>query len=504
MNTELLFLFLILLLGLVLCSFLGGNCGKEGLENNTTIYIGPNGATARISTNSNGTSIITLTQYNDSEIIIFTQSSSNSNSYTSPAGYTATISNGNITITSPNGSSQTFTPSTSSSSSSSSSTSTSTSPSTSSSTTTSPSTTTTTSSSPSSTYYDNYNHYNGSGSSYQLQNGMIFTGSNGDTIVVITNSNGTQSLKFTSISKSTTIILNPTPSYNSNVTTQSNTYYSPYGDVTATITTDSNGQTAIKVNYENKTILFIQSGSSSVSTTSTQYYGSTGTPIQQSSYSLAYGGTAGSVTGPNGNTVYYAQGPNGNTVAGTTNNGYPNYNTNQYYGPYGGTAGSVTGPNGNTVYYAQGPYGNTVAGTTNNGYPNYNTNQYYGPYGGTVGSVTGPNGNTAYYAQGPYGNTVAGTTNNEYYNSLPPGIPASQIPPGQEDLYILKTEVVPPVCPACPQSSACPRQEPCPPCPACARCPEPAFECKKVPNYSAMSDEYLPAPVLNDFSQFGM
>ena len=457
MNTELLFLFLILLLGLVLCSFLGGNCGKEGLENNTTIYIGPNGATARISTNSNGTSIITLTQYNDSEIIIFTQSSSNSNSYTSPAGYTATISNGNITITSPNGSSQTFTPSTSSSTSSSTSTTTSTSPSTSTSTSTSPSTSTT-STSPSSTYYDNYNHYNGSGSSYQLQNGMIFTGSNGDTIVVITNSNGTQSLKFTSISKSTTIILNPTPSYNSNVTTQSNTYYSPYGDVTATITTDSNGQTAIKVNYENKTILFIQSGSSSVSTTSTQYYGSTGTPIQQSSYSLAYGGTAGSVTGPNGNTVYYAQGPNGNTVAGTTNNGYPNYNTNQYYGPYGGTAGSVTGPYGNT----------------------------------------------AYYAQGPYGNTVAGTTNNEYYNSLPPGIPASQIPPGQEDLYILKTEVVPPVCPACPQSSACPRQEPCPPCPACARCPEPAFECKKVPNYSAMSDEYLPAPVLNDFSQFGM
>jgi hypothetical protein len=30
MNTEALFLFLILLLGLVLCSFLGGNCGNEG------------------------------------------------------------------------------------------------------------------------------------------------------------------------------------------------------------------------------------------------------------------------------------------------------------------------------------------------------------------------------------------------------------------------------------------------------------------------------------------
>ena len=32
----------------------------------------------------------------------------------------------------------------------------------------------------------------------------------------------------------------------------------------------------------------------------------------------------------------------------------------------------------------------------------------------------------------------------------PPGIPASQIVPGDEDLYILKSQVVPPVCPACP------------------------------------------------------
>ena len=30
------------------------------------------------------------------------------------------------------------------------------------------------------------------------------------------------------------------------------------------------------------------------------------------------------------------------------------------------------------------------------------------------------------------------------------GIPASQIPPGTEDLYILKSKVVPPVCPVCP------------------------------------------------------
>jgi hypothetical protein len=41
------------------------------------------------------------------------------------------------------------------------------------------------------------------------------------------------------------------------------------------------------------------------------------------------------------------------------------------------------------------------------------------------------------------------------------------------------------------------------PCPACERCPEPAFDCKKVPNYrSSAVDQYLPMPVLNDFSSF--
>lgn len=83
-------------------------------------------------------------------------------------------------------------------------------------------------------------------------------------------------------------------------------------------------------------------------------------------------------------------------------------------------------------------------------------------------------------------------------------IPRSQIPAGDEHLYILKSQIVPPVCPACPSSSMCPRQEPPPPCPPCARCPEPSFECKKVPNYSSNNSQYLPRPVLADFSQFGM
>ena len=84
------------------------------------------------------------------------------------------------------------------------------------------------------------------------------------------------------------------------------------------------------------------------------------------------------------------------------------------------------------------------------------------------------------------------------------GVYSSQIPPGNEDLYILKSQIVPPVCPACPTVSECPRQKPCSPCPPCGRCPEPSFECKKVPNYAANNDQYLPRPVLSDFSQFGM
>jgi len=82
------------------------------------------------------------------------------------------------------------------------------------------------------------------------------------------------------------------------------------------------------------------------------------------------------------------------------------------------------------------------------------------------------------------------------------GIPKSQIPEGDEDLYILKSQVIPPVCPACPEPSACPRQKPCPACPPCGRCPEPAFECKKVPNYRSSNEQYLPKPMLTDFSSF--
>ena len=88
------------------------------------------------------------------------------------------------------------------------------------------------------------------------------------------------------------------------------------------------------------------------------------------------------------------------------------------------------------------------------------------------------------------------------------------VPPGDEDLYMLKSRMVPPSSPAggnattnpSPNSVSCNcAPAPVPPCPPCERCPEPAFDCKRVPKYnSASSSKYLPLPVLTDFSQFGM
>ena len=78
------------------------------------------------------------------------------------------------------------------------------------------------------------------------------------------------------------------------------------------------------------------------------------------------------------------------------------------------------------------------------------------------------------------------------------------IPAGNEDLYVLKSEIVPPVCPKCPDSKTCPRKEKCPPCPPCERCPEPAFTCKKVPDYTMVDniDTSTPLARLNTFSKF--
>jgi hypothetical protein len=98
----------------------------------------------------------------------------------------------------------------------------------------------------------------------------------------------------------------------------------------------------------------------------------------------------------------------------------------------------------------------------------------------------------------------------DYNDGIYTGVPKSQIPVGQESLYIPKSQVIPPVCPECPPIDESFQDdddsEKCPPCTPCKRCPEPAFMCKEIPSDSSnpTANTYLPRPVLTDFSEFGM
>lgn len=389
MNIEALFLFLILLLGLVLCSFLGGNCNKEGFGQNSNSDSNNNNSKKMInSLSSNNNSSSGFNSNNN-----FGNSSNNTsnnnfgNSFNSNSGNNfGNNSNNNNSNNSNFGNS---------------------------------------SNTSSSSNTDNYNHY--SGSSSQLTNGSTFTEPNGGTVVVNTSSDGTQSLQVTPSgggSPMTFTIKENMTTYSGNNASAAK-FYGPNGQ-TAVVIKTNDGQQAIKItDSNNNSVTYTSSGTTAVhsSETNTTYFGSTGSNLPSSNYNTAYTGNAGNT-------------------------------------------GSVTGPQGNTAAYATGPQGNTIAGTNA--------------------------GNSSY--------------GNDYYSTLPPGIPKSQIIPGDEDLYILKSQIVPPVCPVCPvlASNADKDESKCPACPACARCPEPAFDCKKVPNYSAVNSSYLPMPVLNDFSTFGM
>lgn len=200
------------------------------------------------------------------------------------------------------------------------------------------------------------------------------------------------------------------------------------------------------------------------------------------------------VTTSNGELVSYSEDSVHVTTTDNMNDVGNNVDVNQYTGPAGNTVTTVSGGNGNTAAKKTNYNDNYDVADVND----VDVDQYTGPRGNTATSVTGPRGNTAVSASG---------TDNKYdYDEyLPQGIPKNQIPAGDEDLYILKSQVVPPVCPVCPTcSGAVTKEKKCPACPPCGRCPEPAFDCKKVPNYSAFNSRYMPMPVLNSFSGFGM
>jgi len=396
MKGELLILFVILLLGLILCSFLGGKGYMEGFTSgdNTMTFMAPDGSKALVTVGDNITSKAVVT-HPDGTTMKYTQT----NTQQTPVGhsilYSDSTGGGSAILATTNSGISTF----STKNADGSNTITYTSATNSTDTTTTGSTTT-----GSTTTYDNYDHY--SGTAYPT----IFYGPNGGTArivqtanngtLVITGSNGTTQIYY----------INKNPN-DPNVVS----YYGPNGG-SAKIVTDQNGKKAVEV------------------------------------------------TTPDGTKVlYYADNIYVQNSQDATIN---EYNPNNV----------TTGSDYNSAF---------------------NSTSYYGPNGGQLNTVTGP-----------AGNTYASYDTSAYYNSLPQGIPGHMIPPGQEDLYILKSQVVPPVCPACPEPiMQCPNNvdvTKCPPCPPCARCPEPAFDCKKVPNYNAFNPDLMPVPVLNDFSSFGM
>jgi len=155
-----------------------------------------------------------------------------------------------------------------------------------------------------------------------------------------------------------------------------------------------------------------------------------------------------------------------------------------FVGTNGGSAKLIKLNNGNYIIKVNMPNGNKIVFVSKMNDTVNNNNQVYS------------NQNYMSYSNQPQ--------KYNYSNDLPEGIPASKIPPGHEDLYILKSEIVPPVCPACPSPVPCiqNKTDSCAPCPPCSRCPEPSFECKKVPNYSSTNYD-IPDAILSPYSTFG-
>jgi len=345
-----------------------------------------------------------------------------------------------------------------------------------------------------------------------VNSSTIYYGDNGLTATVTTDG---------SVSTINVSSPNGTPVTFTSTSSSNNSFTGPNG-ATATITTNNGiGTLTIVDAYGNTIAVFTtQSNTSSTNTVdvSNNNYNQYDNynHYTQTSYPVIF-------YGPNGATARVIQTPNNNTIVITYKNGTTQIyhvgsqsNVQQYYGPNGGSAKMITTtngqkaveitmPNGQKIYYytTNNMYNDTIDDTINqytgsgsgSDYNNaFSTNSYFG---GNVNTITGP-----------AGNTVATYDNSAYSN----GIPKYMIPKGQEDLYILKSEVVPPVCPKCPEPIIqCPDADgstfnvtKCPPCPPCARCPEPSFDCKKVPNYNAFNPDTMPVPVLSDFSQFGM
>jgi len=368
---------------------------------------------------------------------------------------------------------------------------------------------------------------------------------NGDYEIIVTDASGNETtynfnMPTTSNSSSSSSSSSSSNSSSSS-TLYSTTFYGQNGG-TAEIISGPNGSNLIQITNSNGQITTFSSNNPSSSSSS--YSNSSSSPSSSSSslYSTTFygqnGGTAQIISGSNGSNIIQITNSNGQITTFSTNNPSSSsssssnsynsstglYNTT-FYGQNGGTAQIITGPNGSNLIQITNSNGQITTFSPNNSsssysvytppptsypptsypptsypptsYPPPPTNSSYSsPYSSYSDDYTSPYTQTS----SPYTQSSP-TSSYNYSSSLPPGIPMSQIPPGQEDLYILKSEIVPPVCPA-PVPAVQSSTEQCAPCPPCARCPQPNFECKKVPNYSSSNND-LPTASMSPYSTYG-
>ena len=230
-------------------------------------------------------------------------------------------------------------------------------------------------------------------------------------------------------------------------------------------------------------------------------------PLYDTTFYGQNGGTAQIISGPNGSNLIEFTNQNGQITIFSPNNNYPptfypptSYPPTNYpptsYPPTSYPPTSFPSTSYPPINYPPTSYPPTSYPPTSYPPTSYPPTTYSSPYSSYSEEYTSPYTQTS----SPYTQSSP-STSYDYSNSLPPGIPMSQIPPGQEDLYILKSEIVPPVCPA-PVPAIQSSTEQCAPCPPCARCPQPNFECKKVPNYSSSNND-LPSASMSPYSTFG-
>ena len=279
MNGELLILFVILLLGLILCSFLGV---KEGMENAKQFY-GPNGASAEIQTDSNGKVSLVVTA-SDRVSNTYTSSSASSNTYSGPNGATADVEQNTIQVKDGNGNIILTLNTTSNTNSNSNGN--------------DNAGVETTAKLPATIDYDNYDHYN------KTSSPTIFYGPSGatakviqtpnDNTIVITNKNGTTEIYY----------IDNNNSSSSNMST----YYGPNGG-SAKLVKNVMGKQSVEITKPNGSKI-VYSGDNiyafdSQDNTINQYDATNntiGTDINEPTYRGLYGGQTTTFSGPAGNT----------------------------------------------------------------------------------------------------------------------------------------------------------------------------------------------------------